>query len=250
VVSYVSPVANDAVSGVVPVTCVPASGSTFALGTTTVACTASDAAGNVATAGFSVSVVDTTPPVISNVPANMTAQATTSTGAVVSYTAPAASDAVSGLVPVTCVPASGSTFAVGATRVACSASDAAGNLANAGFTVTVSPVTTGAPIVRLSRSTLYFGDEESRENQVRREVLSNTGTALLVISSINVTGDFNRVSARRGDCGGTLPAGASCSIAIRFSPTGSGLMRGVLSINTNATGSPHTVGLVGRSESH
>jgi hypothetical protein len=248
-VSYTTPAGNDAVSGVVPVTCVPSSGSTFALGTTTVACTARDAAGNQASAGFTVSVIDTTPPLISNVPANLTVQATSSTGAVVSYVNPVANDAVSGVVPVTCVPASGSTFAIGTTMVACSARDSAGNLANAGFTVTVNPLNTGAPIVRLSRSTLYFGDEESRENQVKTEVLSNTGTALLVISSINVTGDFNRVSARRGDCGGTLPAGAFCSIAIRFSPTGSGLRRGILTINTNAADSPYSVGLIGRSES-
>jgi hypothetical protein len=246
VVSYTTPTANDAVSGVVPVNCVPASGSAFALGTTTVACTASDAAGNVATAGFAVRVVDTTPPVISNVPANMTAQSTSSTGAVVSYTTPAANDAVSGVVPVTCLPASGSTFAVGTTTVACTASDATGNVANAGFTVTVSPVTTGAPLVSLSRSTLYFGEEESRENQVRTVVLSNTGTGLLVIDSIHVTGDFIRVLARRGNCGRSLAVGASCRIGIRFSPTGSGLRKGILTINTNAADSPHSVGLVGR----
>ena len=37
--------------------CTPASGSTFALGTTTVNCTASDAAGNTGTASFNVTVV-------------------------------------------------------------------------------------------------------------------------------------------------------------------------------------------------
>ena len=48
----------------ITLTCVPASGSTFALGTTTVTCNAHDAAGNNATpATFPVTVRDTTPPV-------------------------------------------------------------------------------------------------------------------------------------------------------------------------------------------
>jgi hypothetical protein len=48
--------ATDAVDGPVPVTCEPASGRTFPLGTTTVTCSATDAAGNTATASFEVSV--------------------------------------------------------------------------------------------------------------------------------------------------------------------------------------------------
>ncbi|MBI5562933.1 MAG: HYR domain-containing protein, partial [Deltaproteobacteria bacterium] len=57
--------ANDAVSGAVAVTCSPASGSTFAIGTTTVNCSATDGANNTATASFNVTVTpppDTTPP--------------------------------------------------------------------------------------------------------------------------------------------------------------------------------------------
>jgi rhamnogalacturonan endolyase len=61
--------ALDDVDGVVPVTLSPASGSTFALGPTTVTATASDAAGNVATGRFTVTVRDTTPPVIHSVAA-------------------------------------------------------------------------------------------------------------------------------------------------------------------------------------
>ena len=44
------------VDGSVPVICMPASGSTFPVGTTTVSCTATDHAGNKAAASFAVSV--------------------------------------------------------------------------------------------------------------------------------------------------------------------------------------------------
>jgi hypothetical protein len=50
----------------VPVTCVPSSGSVFALGATTVNCSASDLSGNVATGSFHIAVIDTTPPTIVN----------------------------------------------------------------------------------------------------------------------------------------------------------------------------------------
>ena len=53
---------TDLVDGGVSVTCAPASGSTFALGTTTVNCTATDAHGNTVSASFTVTVRDTTPP--------------------------------------------------------------------------------------------------------------------------------------------------------------------------------------------
>jgi len=56
-VSYASPSANDAVDGSVPVNCSPASSSTFALGETTVSCSASDARTNTATKTFKVSVL-------------------------------------------------------------------------------------------------------------------------------------------------------------------------------------------------
>jgi hypothetical protein len=62
-----SPTATDLVDGSVAVTCAPASGSTFPLGTTTVNCNATDKAGNTASASFTVTVMDTTPLYISAV---------------------------------------------------------------------------------------------------------------------------------------------------------------------------------------
>jgi hypothetical protein len=130
-------IAHDLVDGDVAVTCSPVSGSTFALGVTTVECTASDSAGNSALASFTVTVQDTTPPNITGMPSDITAEATGPSGAVVNYTSPTASDLVDGSVTVSCVPASASIFVLGATVVNCSASDSHGNTATAGFNITV-----------------------------------------------------------------------------------------------------------------
>src|SRR5918997_1728211 len=157
-VSYTA-TATDAVDGSVPVTCDPASGSTFPLGTTTVNCSATDAAGNEATGSFNVIVQDKTAPTL-ELPSDITQEATGQNGAAVTYTA-TATDAVDGSVPVTCDPASGSTFPLGTTTVNCSATDAAGNTGTGSFNVIVQDTT--KPEIQVTSSIsngqeFYFGD--------------------------------------------------------------------------------------------
>ncbi|HET7787670.1 MAG TPA: HYR domain-containing protein [Myxococcales bacterium] len=117
--------AADLVDGAVVPTCVPASGSPFALGDTTVTCSAVDAHGNAGSGAFVVTVVDTTPPAL-QVPADLSVVASSVGGQVVTYAA-TATDLVDGSVAPACAPASGSLFAPGTTTVSCSAQDAHGN---------------------------------------------------------------------------------------------------------------------------
>jgi hypothetical protein len=60
-------------------------------------------------------------------PSNVTVDATSPTGAVVTYTNPAATDENLATVTVNCVPPSGSTFAIGDTTVTCTATDTDGD---------------------------------------------------------------------------------------------------------------------------
>lgn len=139
-VNYVTPTATDVVSGSRDVTCLPASGSLFPLGETTVECTATDAEKNSSQTTFKVIVQDTTPPQLSGVPSDMTVEATGPSGATVTYAQPTATDLVDGPVSVTCLPAPG-TFSLGQTTVTCSATDKAGNEAKQTFKVTVQDTT-------------------------------------------------------------------------------------------------------------
>jgi hypothetical protein len=141
VVSFTA-TAQDNVDGAVNVTASRPSGSTFPLGITTVSLSASDAAGNTATAPFTITVRDTTPPIIS-APATASAEATSAAGAVVTFVA-TADDAVSGNVPVTANPPSGSTFAVGFSSASLSATDAAGNTASKSIFINVRDTTAPA----------------------------------------------------------------------------------------------------------
>lgn len=133
VVEYVA-TAADAVSGPVPVVCGTASGAVFPLGTTTVHCEATDAAGNTGYASFQVTVADTTAPTLTL--QSVTVEATGPSGAVAAF-ATSAHDDVDGELEVSCSPTAGSLFALGTTTVACSSTDAAGQTASGELTVTV-----------------------------------------------------------------------------------------------------------------
>jgi large repetitive protein len=142
-VAYDPVTATDLVDGPVAVTCDILSESDFALGTTRVTCEATDSEGNVGTASFTVTVADTTAPVVT-APADVSAEATGVT-TVVTYGAATATDLVDGSVAATCSPASVSAFGLGHTTVTCAATDAAGNVGSAVLTVEV--VDTTAPTI-------------------------------------------------------------------------------------------------------
>lgn len=120
----------------------------FPLGTTAVTWTASDSVGNQSTATSHVTITDTTAPAITGTPSDITAEATSATGATVTFTPPTASDLVDGSVVVSCDKASGDTFPLGDTTVTCTAEDVAHNITSTHFTVTVQDTT--APVVAIT----------------------------------------------------------------------------------------------------
>ena len=155
------------------VTCDPASGSTFAVGTTTVLCIATDSFGNRAEGTFEVNVTDTTAPVLSGLD-DITVDATSSSGAVVTFS-PTADDEVDGSVAVTCTPASGSEFPVGRTGVRCTASDSRGNTANGGFTVTVRE-SGGSPVLYIQVPSAVEAEATSADGATVEFIVTTTGS--------------------------------------------------------------------------
>jgi HYR domain len=138
--------ASDSDDGSPTVSCNHTSGETFPLGTTTVSCTARDASGNMSgPATFDITVVDTTPPVVTP-PANVYVETEDPSGAAVSYRSASAADAVAGSPTASCAPPSGSKFGLGTATVTCSASDGR-NTGSATFTVTVKLVDKTPPAV-------------------------------------------------------------------------------------------------------
>src|SRR4029077_2604715 len=108
VVTYSNATATDNCPGVGTPSCVPASGTAFNKGVTTVTCTVTDASSNPASCTFTVTVNDTQAPSIS-CPASITLEPTCPSGAIATYTAPVGTDNCPGATTArTAGPASGS----------------------------------------------------------------------------------------------------------------------------------------------
>lgn len=131
-VSYAAPV--DPVCGTI--TCLPASGSFFPVGISTVTC--SSVAGP--TCSFTVRVNDTQAPSIV-CPANIFL-GTSGNSAQANWNPPTVSDNCPGVQSPSCLPPSGSNFPVGVSTVTCTVNDAVGNPASCSFTVTVNRIST------------------------------------------------------------------------------------------------------------
>jgi hypothetical protein len=132
-----SATAADLVDAAPTVVCLPPSGSTFGVGEITVNCTATDASGNSATGAFTVTIVDTTPPVLT-VPADIVLEATGLLTPVSLGTATATDLADPSPVLTNDAPPA---FPIGTTVVTWTATDAAGNSASATQSVTVADTT-------------------------------------------------------------------------------------------------------------
>ncbi len=99
-----------------------------------------------------------------------------------------------------------------------------------------------APRVTLSSTSLTFADQDLGTTSVPHTVtLSNTGAAVLTITSIAASRDFAVTHA----CGSSLPVGVTCAIAVVFTPTVPGRSVGAVTISDNAPGSPHVISLTG-----
>ena len=106
----------------------------YPVGQTNVTWTVTDASANRTTATQTVTVVDKEPPTLT-VPADFAVNATSPSGAVVTYTA-SATDNVA-VAALTCSPPSATSFPIGSTTVTCVATDPSGNQASATFHITV-----------------------------------------------------------------------------------------------------------------
>lgn len=148
IVTYLAQ-ATDTV-GVKSITYSRGSGVFFPIGITTVTVTATDNAGNSGSASFTVTVRDTTPPVITP-PADVELTSTSENGRRLTFTTGWAADLVDGLVDVTYSPDTGTEFPIGRTLVTVRAEDAEHNVSTATFVVTITPsMDDVAPVVKLT----------------------------------------------------------------------------------------------------
>jgi hypothetical protein len=112
--------------------------------------------------------------------------------------------------------------------------------------ITGTGVSSGAPAVTLSVSTLTFGNQAVGTPSAKQTVtLTNSGTASLLISSIGLTGTNPGDFGQTNTCPPSLPAMANCVISVGFLPISAASFTANVSIADNASGTPHTIALSG-----
>ena len=100
--------------------------------------------------------------------------------------------------------------------------------------------------VQLTPISLNFGNQTVGTTSARKIItLTNKGTGSLSISGITVSGTNPNDFAQLNNCPASVTAGASCSIAVTFTPTATGARSANVSVSDNGGGSPQQVPLTG-----
>lgn len=112
---------------------------------------------------------------------------------------------------------------------------------------TISLKGSGQLPVALSPSTLNFGTQAvGTTSSPKTETLTNNQKVTLNITSIAITGvnasDFTQTGTT---CGGTLAAGAKCTVTLTFKPSATGIRNATLKVTDSASNSPQTAKLTG-----
>jgi hypothetical protein len=218
-------------------TCSPVSGSFFALGTTTVGCSVTDSGGLTTTGSFTVTVVDTTAPTMSGVPADISLVTNDPAGATITYVMPTATDVVDARPSVSCSPASGSLAPVGDSVVTCTAADASGNSTTRTFSVSVH--LNAPPVLSLPANRTVEGDTtggahvayavtatDAEDNPDPTPVCAPAGGSLFTLGATTVTCSVT-------DSGGLTATGSfTVTVVDTTAPSLSGVPAG-LSLVTN-----------------
>jgi hypothetical protein len=101
-------------------------------------------------------------------------------------------------------------------------------------------------VVQLSATGVNFGNQKVGTSSASVPVkLTNQGTVPLSITQLSITGANATDFSQTNNCGTGVPAGATCTISVTFTPTTTGVRTAAVSISDNGGASPQTVSLTG-----
>lgn len=108
-------------------------------------------------------------------------------------------------------------------------------------------VTTDAPVMQISATTLDFGEQDvATTSDPQTVTITNVGTADMEGDSTEITGDGDHSYSDVDNCSGvTVPVNGTCTIDVTFTPTTSGTLSATLTITNNASDSPQVITLNG-----
>jgi chitodextrinase len=108
------------------------------------------------------------------------------------------------------------------------------------------PVGSNVPLVNLNAAIVDFGQQAIAVTTGGKDVtIANVGGVPLTIGSIGISGANASDFAQTNTCGSTLGGDNSCTITVTFTPSAAGLRSGLVTIEDDAAGAPHTIALQG-----
>lgn len=114
------------------------------------------------------------------------------------------------------------------------------------WTVLGSGGSSAQPQVSFSTSSVTFGNQNiGTTSGVQTITLTNLGTALLTIASVETSGANASDFASANNCGSIVASGATCTITVTFTPSISGAENASLVFNDSQSGSPQTILITG-----
>jgi hypothetical protein len=116
------------------------------------------------------------------------------------------------------------------------------------LTVTLSGAgTEGRPTVTISPGSLTFSEQQTGvDSSPKTVIVRNTGTERLVISNVEVNGDFTALPTSTCiSVTGPIDPDATCSVQIVFAPLAVGPRNGEMVLTDNALDSPNRVAMSG-----
>ncbi|HEY0192861.1 MAG TPA: choice-of-anchor D domain-containing protein [Kofleriaceae bacterium] len=104
--------------------------------------------------------------------------------------------------------------------------------------------TISGPALSANPGSLDFGSQTTGTASAAKTItLSNPGSSATTLTGVTSTsGEF---AIQSNSCGSSLAAGASCTVALAFTPSASGTRTASLNVASNAPGSPLAIGLTG-----
>ncbi|MGH9745165.1 MAG: choice-of-anchor D domain-containing protein [Candidatus Acidiferrales bacterium] len=111
---------------------------------------------------------------------------------------------------------------------------------------TLSGTGTAAPVATLSTLTLTFAAQGvGVQSAAQMVTLTNTGTAVMNIEGVSISGANNSDFMQTNNCTATLAVDAMCTFNVKFTPGAAGQRAASLVIDDDAPGNPHSVALMG-----